>query len=128
MKVNGKKTAVVCLSGAQSYEARSHFVSSSGDVINSVKEMRALGYQISSRPGAHAHVDALCKRIKKKYWVLYHLKKAGFSEEDLARVYRTCLLPVLDYCSVMYHSILTDEQDQRVERLQAWGIEMHMWV
>ena len=28
MKVNGGKTAVVCLSGAQSYEARSHLISS----------------------------------------------------------------------------------------------------
>ena len=65
------------------------------------------------------HVDALCRRMRGKYWVLYHLKKAGFSDEELCRVYRTCLLPVLDYCCVVYHSLLTDEQDQRIERLQS---------
>ena len=57
--------------------------------------------------------------MRQKYWVLYHLRRAGFSEKELAKVYRTCLLPVLDYCSVVYHSMMTDEQDQKVERLQA---------
>ena len=47
------------------------------------------------------------------------MKKAGFNEEELAKVYRTCLLPVLDYCQTVYHSLLTDEQDQMVEGLQA---------
>ena len=46
-------------------------------------------------------------------------KRQGLKEKELAQVYRTCLLPVLDYCNVVYHSLLTDEQDQRIERLQA---------
>ena len=41
---------------------------------------------------------------------------------ELAQVYRTCILPVADYCAVVYHAILTDEQDQVVERLQAGAL------
>ena len=119
MKVNGAKTTMICVSGAQSYQSRSHIYGSDGEVVNSGDSMKVLGYHLSPRAGADAHVAALCKRIRQKYWVLYHLQKAGFSDEELAQVYRTCILPVADYCAVVYHAILTDEQDQVVERLQA---------
>ena len=66
--------------------------------------------------------------MRKQYWALYHLRRAGFSDMELAKVYRTCILPTADYCSVVYHAGLTDEQDQDVERLQAgalWCIYGH---
>ena len=56
-------------------------------------------------------------------WVLRHLKIAGFSEPELAVVYRTVIRPALDYCTVVYHPMLTDEQDQAVERMQAQALK-----
>ena len=118
MKVNGSKTAMLCVSGAQYYEACSHIFTGDGERISSGGSMKLLGFHLSSKLGAHSHVHALSKRKRQKYWVLYHLKRAGFTEEELSRVYRVCLLPVFDYCQVVYHSTLIDEQDQKVERLQ----------
>ena len=48
---------------------------------------------------------------------------AGFNAEELATVYKTITLPVLDYCAVVYHPMLTNEQDQAVERLQAKALK-----
>ena len=107
------------MSGAQSYEARAHIIAADGTKISSGNEMKILGFHVSNKLSVHAHIKALSKRMRSKYWVLYHLKKAGFSTDELCTVYRTCLLPVLDYCSVVYHSVLTDEQDQAVEKLQS---------
>ena len=94
MRVNEDKTAMVCTSGAQSYEARAHIYAADGTRIESGNTMKVLGYHLGHRATAHYHVAALSKRMRSKFWVLYHLKKAGFSEDELARVYRTCLLPV----------------------------------
>ena len=55
--------------------------------------------------------------------MLRHLKLSGFNEKELACVYRTVILPVLDYCCVIYPSLLTDEQDQVVERLQSRALK-----
>ena len=66
-----------------------------------------------------AQVESLRKKIRRRYWVLIHLKKFGFKEEELAKVYRTIVRPVLDHCSVVYHSFLTGAQDEELERLQA---------
>ena len=130
MKVNQAKTSMICMSGAQSYRARSYQECAGGDRVESGSTMKILGFHLSSRPTMHTQVAALSKKVRTKYWVLYHLRKAGFSEKELATVYRTCILPILDYCSVVYHSLLTDEQDQAIERLQSsalrciYGYEM----
>ena len=58
------------------------------------------------------------------YWTLYHLLRAGFNEEELARVYRTIIRPTADYRQVVYHSLLTDEQDQIIERLQSQALKI----
>ena len=56
-------------------------------------------------------------------WILRHLKIAGFSEAELAVGYRTVIFPILDYCAVIYHPMLTDEQDQTVERMQPQALK-----
>lgn len=45
-------------------------------------------------------------------------KKSGFNKAELVKVYTTIIRPVLDYGCVVYHSSLTDEQDEALERLQ----------
>ena len=50
--------------------------------------------------------------------MLRNLKKSGFTCEELITVYKTMVRPVADYGAVVYHSSLTDEQDEIIENLQ----------
>ena len=50
--------------------------------------------------------------------MLRNLKRSGFNTGELLTVYKTMIRPVADYAAVVYHSSLTDEQDERLERLQ----------
>ena len=36
----------------------------------------------------------------------------------MVKIYRSMVLPIADYCDVVYHSLLTDEQDEALERAQ----------
>ena len=123
MVVNKGKTKVLCISDAQTYKAKCFLLDSDGMRIESGESMKVLGFHIDSKPSAHAHVKALQLRMRDTTWVLRHLKLAGFSQTELATVYRTVVRPVLDYCAVIYHPMLTDEQDQQVERLQAQALK-----
>ena len=82
-----------------------------------------LGFHLDSRPSVHAHIQALKLRMRDTVWVLRHLKIAGFTETELAVVYTTVVRPILDYCAVVYHPMLNDEQDQMVERMQAQALK-----
>ena len=50
-------------------------------------------------------------------------RQAGFTDTELVKVYKTILRPVADYMAVVYHSMMTDEQDEMVERLQAQALK-----
>ena len=77
---------------------------------------------MSDRPTVAAHVEAIRKRFRQKYWVLFHLRRNGFSNDELFKVYRNIIRPVADYCSPVYHAMLTDEQDEILERCQAHAL------
>ena len=119
MVVNKAKTKVLCVSDSQTYKAHAHICDADGAKIVSGSHLKVLGFHMDSRPSVHAHVQALRLRMRDTVWILRHLKIAGFTEGELAVVYRTVIRPILDYCAVVYHPMLTDEQDQMVERMQA---------
>ena len=77
---------------------------------------------MTDRPHVGAHVEALRKRFRQKYWVLFHLKRFGFSQQELCKVYRTVIRPVADYCCVVYNSFLTDKQDEILDQCQAHAL------
>ena len=77
---------------------------------------------MSSKPNVSAHVEALRKRFRQRYWILFHLKRFGFSKDELCKVYRNIIRPVADYCAVVYHSMLSDEQDEQLDQCQAHAL------
>ena len=123
MVVNKKKTQVLCVSDAQNYNARAYLIDAEGTKIESGDKLKVLGFHLDRRPSVHAHIEALKLRMRDCTWILRHLGLAGFTEEELAKVYCTVVRPVLDYCAVVYHPMLTDEQDQIAERLQAKALK-----
>ena len=126
MVVNTGKTKLLCISDAMNYVTQGSFKESEGVEMVSGGTMKVLGFHTDSRPSCHAHVEALRKRVREVTWVLRHLRHAGFTETELARVYKTVVRPVLEYCCVVYHPILTDEQDQVVKRLQLQALKISM--
>ena len=85
--------------------------------------MNILSFPFDSRPTCHAHVQALRARMCEITWVLRHLEIGGFSEDELATVYKTVVWPILNYTCVVYHHVLTDELDQTEERLQCQSLK-----
>ena len=61
--------------------------------------MKILGFHMSGRPNVSAHVEAIRKRFRQRYWILFHLKRFGFN----------IIRPVANYCCVVYNLLLTDE-------------------
>ena len=55
--------------------------------------------------------------------MLRNLKLSGFTTEELLTVYKTMIRPVADYGAVVYHSSLSDEQDEAIDSLQAGALK-----
>ena len=122
MKVNAAKTNLMVVSDG-TYEALASIVDEDGNVLKSSKEMKILGFHFSNKPNMNAQVAAIRKKMTARTWILTHLGHRGFSEEELVKVYKSCILPIHDYCSNVYHSSLTQMQVQQLERQQARALK-----
>ena len=118
MVVNAKKTAMVCMSGATEYKADAYIMDSDNNRIGCGNGIKALGLRFSSGLDMEEQVRHIVKTMRSRYWTLRNLKGNGFNTEELLQVYKTMLRPVAEYACVVFHSSLTDEQDERLERLQ----------
>ena len=57
----------------------------------------------------------ICKGAYARMGVLTKLKYVGPSEKDLITIH---ILYIVEYCSVVWHSSLTQEQSNDVEKIQ----------
>ena len=118
MVVNSNKTAIICVSGATDYEADTFILDADQNRIGCSSKIKALGVYFSNRLNMEEHVLQIIRAMRSRYWTLRNLKLNGFTTEELVHVYKTMLRPVVEYCCPVYHSSLTDDQDERLERLQ----------
>ena len=118
MKVNAAKTTMVCFSDAAAYKADAYIEDEDGNRIGCQDRMKALGMRFSNRPDMGAHVDWIRKTYRERFWMLRNLKRNGFTNPELVQVYKTMIRPVAEYTCVVYHSSLTDEQDELLDNLQ----------
>ena len=118
MVVNTSKTKMLCVSDAISFLPGSFIRTTDGEKIASGgrrDQMKLLGFQVSSRPGVHAHVESLRRKIRQRFWILIHLRTFGFTQTELVKVYKTMVRPIAEYCAPVFHSQMTDEQDEILE-------------
>ena len=122
MRVNTSKTNQICVSDSLSFTATAHIRTGEGERIGTSNTMKVLGFTFGSRPNCSAHMETVRRSVRGRYWLLIHLKQNGFSESELVRVYVTMIRPILEYCVPVYHSMLTDREDEQLERLQATAL------
>lgn len=58
----------------------------------------------------------------RRFWSLRHLRKVGFNDQELVKVYTSSIRPLAEYCCPAFHSMLTDEQDQLLENAQVGAL------
>ena len=124
MRVNEKKTKLLCISPATGTEVSSYIRLNDGTKITSQPELKQLGFTFSARPTVDLHLDRTAKKFRARLWFIRHLKKAAVNKDDLLHVYKCFLLPIVDYASVVYHSLLTKQQAGELERLQSSALKI----
>ena len=118
MKINASKTNMICVSDSLTFKASCYIEDRDGTRIDSGPKMKVLGFHFSEKPTVGAYLTVLTRRFRERYWTLRHLKHNGFSNEDLVKVYTSIIRPVADYMQEVYHPMMTDRQDEAIERLQ----------
>jgi len=64
----------------------------------------------------NVHVDALCAKVASRLYFIKLLKRSGLSTDDLLCFYKSVILSVLEYGSVVWHHCLTHAQSDALQK------------
>jgi hypothetical protein len=117
MQINGEKTQLLCVSYPGVRLVRSE-ATINGSKIQSSETLKIVGFVFNNRPDASAHIAHTEKRFYDLVWVLKNLREARWGSDNIVKIYKTAVRPVLEYCSNAYQSMLTQCEARRLEALQ----------
>jgi hypothetical protein len=125
MKVNIDKTGMLVVHDSMSYAPEAYIVDSEGSEIHSTSDqLRIVGFNFDHRPDPSLHVEKTIEKVRRRYWVIRHLKQHGLNCQELVKVYCSVLRSVIEYASVVYGPMLTGTQEEELEKLQSQSLKI----
>ena len=83
-----------------------------------VEEAKLLGLTITSDLKWNKHVSNIVSKCSKRLYLLVQLKRAKVPKKDIIQFYTTCIRPVLEYASAVFHYSLPHYLSEDKERVQ----------
>ena len=101
--------------------------------LEEVQETKLLGVYIDQNLSWARNCKEITTRAYTRLSMLTKLKYAGVATEDLLDVYKLFIRSCAEYCSVAFHSSLTQEQSNKIERIQRTCLrvilgEMYLYI
>ena len=116
MKINTNKSNYMFLT--RSHEKFSSRLTIDKKKLDQVNEVKLLGVWLSDDLSWARNTSELCKKAYSRISMISKLKYVGVPIDDLFNVYVLFIRSVLEYCCVVWHSRLTQEQSASLERVQ----------
>ena len=86
--------------------------------------VRVLGIWLQEDLGWDKNTKEICKKAYARVSVLSKLKYAGISTEDLITIYILFIRSLTEYCSVVFHASLTQNQSDKIKAIQATSLKV----
>ena len=123
MMVNSKKTQMLCINACK-HNNVSSYIETEGDKIASTNGLKLLGFNFDCRPNANGHVELLIEKFYSRLWTIRFLKRSGLGEEKLLEVYNSVIRSAVEYCAVIYHSMIPASLSNKLEGIQRQALHI----
>ena len=123
MVINRKKNQLLVISPPNGCITGATMRMGDHDLV-SQKELKLVGFNFCDKPDASGHVAQIREKFRVRIWMLYHLRRSGFRRRQLYRLYCCYLRTVIEYCSVVYHTIINGGQRETLERIHRHAIRI----
>ena len=95
-----------------------------GKFIERKNVSKLLGLWLQEDGGWPTNTTQMCKKAYIRMNMLTKLRYSGLCIEELVHIYKQHIRTTLEYCSVVYHSSLTDQQSASLQRCQAVSLRV----
>ena len=122
MVLNENKSKYIIFNRAQAdFNTR---LSINNRILEEVHEARVLGVVLTDDVKFEKNTQDICRRAFARITMLTKLKYVGVPNSDLVDVFSLFIRSLLEYCSVTWHSSLTKEQSDDIERVQRTALKV----
>ena len=77
-----------------------------------------------NEPNVKAHVEELKRKFRARFWTMIHLRRSGFKGQELVSLFNVFIRPAIEFCRVIYHSLLTRAQSGEIECMQRQVVKL----
>ena len=92
--------------------------------LERVSVTKMLGVWISEDLSWDKNCQEICQKAYSRMSMITKLKYVGVSVEDLLDIYILFIRSVVEYCAVAFHSSLTQQQSNKLERIQKTSLRV----
>ena len=123
MKINENKTKTMIFNFTRKFQFQTD-LKLNEEIIETQNECKLLGTMISNNLTWDSNIKYLIKRANSRMQLLHKISKFGASIEDLKTIYTAYIRSILEQCSNVWHSSLTQENEQSLERIQKSALKI----
>ena len=116
MKLNEDKTNYMVFSRSEIEFATRLYLNKK--TLDRVEAVKLVGVWVTTWLDWQKNTSEIYKKAYARVTMITKLKYVGVKREDLINIYVLYIRSALEYCSVLWHSTLTVEQAQSIERVQ----------
>ena len=119
MSLNDDKTCLFIVNFTENHQFQPLLqIPDCSEPLDVVLETKLLGYWLTKDMKTNRHVEYMLEICYKRLWAIIKLKKAGISNEDILHFFFMKIRSVLESNCPVFHSMLTEENSDDIERLQ----------
>ena len=123
MQLNNSKTKYMIINFTKKYQFSTR-IQLENKLLEEVQECRLLGLIINNQLSWHQNSENIVKRANTKMIILHHLCKFNVPVEEMLNIYILFIRSMLEYCSVVWHSSITEEENRNIERVQKTALRI----
>ena len=116
MKLNEAKCKYMIFS--RSKEKFTTRLKINGENLERISAIQLLGVWIAEDLSWDKNCRDICKRAYSRLSLITKLKYVGVCVDDLLDIYKLFIRSITEYCSVLFHSSLTQQQSNKLEAIQ----------
>ena len=125
MKLNEKKTHNIIFNFTKDHQFSAE-VKLKNENLEVVNKTKLLGAIITSDLKWHENTKFIIKKANKKMIMLHKFSKFTNNKSHLIHIFKSQVRGVLEYCSTVWHSSLTEAECNDIERVQKAAVRLIM--
>ena len=122
MQINeSKSNYIIYTRSKQEFTTR---LSMNSAPLDKVSVVKLLGIWLDEDFSWNTNTKQICVKAYSRMQMLTKLKYAGIRRNDLLDIYKLFIRSVAEYCSVVFHTSLTQKQCKKIESIQSTSLKI----